>query len=179
MYDLITRFINGLNDPLLTGLAQLIDNDFFYGGMLIGLLLGLERDNDKRGKVILALVMALLVSLALKEAFHTNRPCDELLAKIPCPDGYAFPSIHTILAFTLAAAFLYRPNYGVYLLFALMVAASRIYLGVHTLEDVAASLALAVIVYVFADRVWERQRRNIQRALEWIGKTSGRAFHGR
>ena len=154
-YDIITRSINGLNDPALTLIAQVIDSDFIFTLMVLGLLM-LEKDGTKRKKVFVALLAAFLLTVALKSAFHIQRPCTELLAKIPCPMGYAFPSAHAMVAFTLAVAFLYRPNYWAYLGFALIVAASRIYLGVHSLEDVAGSLALSVILYNSIDHVWRK-----------------------
>lgn len=152
-YDTITQGINQFNEPVLTVLASLIHDNIIFLVLLVGLLLLGER-GERTKKILVALVFVALLSLGLKEAFQIERPCNELITKVPCPESYSFPSIHATLAFTLAIAFLYRSNYWIYIAFALLVAASRIYLGVHTFEDVAASLALAAVSYSFIDRIW-------------------------
>jgi len=48
-------------------------------------------------------------------------------------------------------AFLNKKNYPLFLLFGMFTAFTRLHLGVHTLEDVAAALPVAFLSYYIAD----------------------------
>ena len=68
-----------------------------------------------------------------------------------CPTSYSFPSIHAAAAFALMLSFINKQSYPVYLLFGLFVSFTRIYLGVHQLEDITASLAIAAVCFYAFD----------------------------
>ena len=61
------------------------------------------------------------------------------------------PSGHAAIAFTLMIAFIGKRPFPFYWAFALLVAYTRFYLGVHTFEDLAAALVLAPVAYQSAD----------------------------
>ena len=64
------------------------------------------------------------------------------------------PSMHALLAFTLAIAAIGNRSFAIYLIYAIFIAISRVYLGVHTISDIAAGLALAFFACVLAEMLW-------------------------
>jgi membrane-associated phospholipid phosphatase len=102
--------------------------------------------------LLIAMVAELLLNLALKSAFARARPpAAEALVHA---GGYAFPSGHSMASatFALALAVIAWPTRWrvpaalLAATFALLMGASRIYLGVHWLTDVLAAWAMAVAV---------------------------------
>jgi membrane-associated phospholipid phosphatase len=102
--------------------------------------------------LFIAMVAELLLNVALKSAFARARPpAAEALVHA---GGYAFPSGHAMASATFALALVViawptRWRVPVALLaaaFALLMGASRIYLGVHWLTDVLAGWAMAVAI---------------------------------
>ena len=151
--DLITQLAYALNSGWLAALNLLIDNDAIYLFILLAVVLLGERRPQKFAKIIFALVLALLVGYAIKNAFAIERPCVSL--SLPyCPNDYSFPSLHALTAFVVMIAFLNKKSYWFYSLFALFISFTRLSLAVHSFRDIAGSLALALIVYHIADISW-------------------------
>ncbi len=102
--------------------------------------------------LLIAMVAELLLNLALKSAFARARP--PLAGALVHAGGYAFPSGHAMASatFALALAVIAWPTRWrvpaalLAAAFALLMGASRIYLGVHWLTDVLAGWAMAVAV---------------------------------
>ena len=155
VYDSISRFIAVLDYEWLTVLALLIHNSVLFL-IMIAVLAFWESEPQRRNKILMALLVVLILSVAIKEVLQFPRPCEEIVGKIACPLGNSFPSVHAALAFTLAVAFLNKPSYWYNLAFALIVAFTRIYLGVHLLGDIAASLVVAIIGFSVVDRIWRK-----------------------
>ena len=152
--DLITESISSINNSLLTQISALLDNEIIFGAIIILFAIAScwkDKDRNKIKKIAIALILALIVGYALKNIYNVERPCEIIPAKIECPTDSSFPSLHAILAFTLMISLLDRKRYILYLIFALFVAFTRIYLGVHTFVDIAASLALSAIIYGIVD----------------------------
>lgn len=101
------------------------------------------------------LVLLLIVTLALLAPFkllvHEPRPplvSDEIRSIGGEADMKSFPSGHTTLAFAYAAMLsqVFNRGWSIYLYtFALLIAVSRIYLGMHYPLDVAAGAGLGLI----------------------------------
>lgn len=139
-----------LNDAVigsLAGLALILAATLFFS------------EQKRLPFVFSALVIALLLGLAFKPFLQQERPCLAAPGKIPCPPDYSLPSLHALLAFTLAIVSLGSRSFAAYFPFALFVAYSRLYLGVHTLPQVAAGLALAFFACVLCELCY--------RALGW------------
>ncbi|MFD7341793.1 phosphatase PAP2 family protein [Streptomyces violascens] len=96
-----------------------------------------------------AMVLAYVVNAAIKSVFTEPRPCralphDFLIEKCPPLDDYAFPSNHTTVAAAAAVAlFLVNRRLGIVAsVFALLMAASRVYVGAHYPHDVLVALVV-------------------------------------
>lgn len=96
-----------------------------------------------------------VLNVALKEIFQVPRPIGQpgvRSIRLETADGYSFPSGHTQCAASLAASFgTYFKKYWIYILGGIsiiMVALSRLYLGVHTPADVICG-AITGICWVF------------------------------
>lgn len=97
--------------------------------------------------ILVALVIGYFFSEAIKLLFARPRPGDILdIGFFMEETGYSFPSGHSIASFS--AFSILGVKYGYIYLFiflALMVAISRIYLGVHYPSDVLVGSALGII----------------------------------
>jgi membrane-associated phospholipid phosphatase len=103
-----------------------------------------------------------LAVTALKETFDRARPpvADPTVSAVgTVPDSASFPSGHSATAFAAAVAvgMLYPRLRWPLLALAALVAASRVYLGVHYVTDVAAGTVLGIAVGVAT--AWVVRRR--------------------
>lgn len=156
--DALTLAISSLNHPLVTEAALLLNGSLGFIIAIAALLLFFEPRWEKRAKVALVIAVALLFSVALKEVVKAERPCAVLPAKLDCPGDFSFPSNHASVAFALMLAFINKPTYPIYVVFALFTAFSRVYLGVHTMEDVFAGLVIAPLAYQTVEILWKRKK---------------------
>jgi membrane-associated phospholipid phosphatase len=138
----------GVELPWLTEVSQLLNNEFIFVILILGIVLIAEQRNEKRVKIIVALVIAAMMGLALKNIYRIDRICSN---ELNCPVDYAFPSGHSIAAFTIMIAFLDKKHYPLFLAFGFFVSFTRLHLGVHTFEDVAAALPIAILAYHIVD----------------------------
>jgi len=135
-------------------LAQILDSPYSFFA-IIGIAIFLSEPRwEKRGKIVLALLIAGGMALLAKNLIMEPRPCIGGDSLIQCPLDYSLPSGHAAIAFTLLIAFIGKRSFPFYWIFALLVAYTRFYLGVHTFEDLAAALVLAPIAYQLADIIW-------------------------
>ncbi|MBN2122182.1 phosphatase PAP2 family protein [Candidatus Micrarchaeota archaeon] len=148
-------------EPLMQALlflSQAIGNEIVFCIILGAMVLLTEKRPQKRKKIVLAILITFLMVLLLKNIFAVERPC--IAGGDGCPDlffpDYSFPSGHAAMAFIVMIAFLDKPSFPFFWLFAFLVSFSRLLLGVHTFEDIAASLVLAPISYSLTDFVWRR-----------------------
>ncbi len=101
----------------------------------------------------IAMVLAYGVNDAVKSVFTEVRPCrvlphDFLIEKCPPLDDYAFPSNHTTVAAAAAVAlFLVDRRLGaIAAIAALMMGASRVYVGAHYPHDVLVAFVTGAVV---------------------------------
>lgn len=157
MVDQITIAIESLNFPIVTDVAVLLNGTLFFGVCLLALLAFFEPRNEKRLKVVRVMILAFILAISLKEIMKVPRPCTEIPSKLICPEDYGFPSNHAAVAFALMIAFINKPTYPFFLAFAVFVSFTRVYLGMHSVDDVLAGLVVAPIAYQLVDLLWKKQ----------------------
>jgi len=123
------------------------DGWLWYGLGLILLVYGGEQRFAAIGAAGSSAVAGIFLFRALKHTSRRKRPCEiepHCWAFVLPPDKYSFPSGHSITAFAVAVTLgLFYPFLQPCLLaLALLIAASRIVLGMHFLSDVIAGSAL-------------------------------------
>ncbi|RKD21025.1 hypothetical protein BEP19_15195 [Ammoniphilus oxalaticus] len=132
--------------------------------LLVGLLL-LFKSSRKAGiYTAVAILTAALVQYVLKILFARPRPLvDPIDLLIEMPTSYSFPSGHTLISFSAAAALaLFFPRMGgVALVIALIIGISRVYLRVHFVSDVffGALFGLAISYGLARLKKWDEARR--------------------
>jgi undecaprenyl-diphosphatase len=136
---------------LFAAVSRLGDGVFWYGLMLaLPLLYG-------TAGAVVALQMAaagvagLLIYRLLKERLVRERPCNlnpRIRAGARALDRYSFPSGHTLhaVAFTLIAVGAFPALGWLLMPFAVLVAMSRVILGLHYPSDVAAGALLGALL---------------------------------
>ena len=136
---------------LFRGVSRLGDGVVWYVLMAaMPLLIGLERWREGLQaslQMLLAGAAGLLLYKLLKKKLVRERPFIGLIGiecAMPPLDRYSFPSGHTLHAVTFTAiAISYVPQLAVVLVpYALLVAASRVVLGLHYPTDVLAGAVL-------------------------------------
>lgn len=160
----IIRSIQSISSPLFDVLFEL----FTILGeetLVIPLLALLYWAVDKRfGEFVgFSIFTSYLFNNALKDIFKSPRPIGEEGIRVlreSTATGYSFPSGHAqgAAAFwgSLAAYLKRRSGYLLSMVIILLVALSRLYLGVHYLEDVIAGVLLGLLVVLLCRFLFER-----------------------
>ncbi|MBI5226561.1 phosphatase PAP2 family protein [Candidatus Micrarchaeota archaeon] len=106
--------------------------------------------------------VTLAASWALKLFFHQARPCLTQAALVACPPDFGFPSGHAALSGLLLIAGMGSPWTLLFAPLGLLIGYSRVFLGVHTPEQVLAGFALSLVIYLLIWRVspWEKKGKN-------------------
>jgi len=105
-----------------------------------------------------AVVIALLLGYGFKVFLQVERPCVQAPGKVECPSDFSLPSLHALLAFTICTVAVGGRSFPFYLLYAVFISFSRVYLGVHTIPQVMAGLALAFFACVFTEMLWRAMK---------------------
>ena len=154
MLEKIQLMRNPFFDSLFIGITVL--GEEYFAIAVICLVLWCV--NKQAGyRIGLAYITSWFLNFSLKELFHIPRPFELDKSIIPLrPEtatGFSFPSGHTQSISSLSTAVMscFRKKwiYAVGAILMLSMAWSRLYLGVHTLMDVAGG-ALVGIVWIFA-----------------------------
>lgn len=153
----VFKFINQcLANPITDFLMPLVTIDLhlkiFYA--LCILLLLWKGDRRLRYAVIASIIAVVatdqIASSLLKPLFDRPRPCQSFVVHllVPCGKGFSFPSSHAANLFGQAFLFrVIRPSYARYLIpLAVIVALSRVFVGVHYPLDILAGAALGTII---------------------------------
>ncbi|MFJ3175389.1 phosphatase PAP2 family protein, partial [Streptomyces roseus] len=102
--------------------------------------------------------------LLLKLVVREDRPCQSLhvtvLETCPAPGDWSFPSNHAAIASAAAIALLFvsRRLGTIALIAALLMAASRVWVGVHYPHDALAGLAIGALVAATCTRAIHRRQ---------------------
>jgi len=107
---------------------------------------------------VLAFSLFRLAGEIIKEGVAIPRACwqNEIKTLIPCPDSFSFPSGHALGAAMMAMiiSFIYRRKQIIALVWtvALLIASSRVIVGVHSPIDVVGGMILGS---VFGFVIWK------------------------
>jgi len=154
-------------DAVMVFVTKLGDAGILW--IAIGLILAVIPKTRKCGVLVLIsmAVSFLFGNIILKNVIGRARPfhVDNTVALlIPEPSEYSFPSGHTLNGFTASVMiFLHYKKPGIVaILFAALIAFSRMYLFVHYPTDILGGIALgiadAVLVYMVAKKVLGRKK---------------------
>jgi membrane-associated phospholipid phosphatase len=173
--EMIYFTVNGLNSPIADFLAPFVTdlgNGWF--AVIIAAVLTLF-SYRKAFLVVTSWGITAIVAQILKFIFDAPRPklyFKEQLKQIHFVKAvdilsfHSFPSGHTVTAFSLAVLFTYwskNKAWGpVFLLYAVMVGYSRMYLSEHFFEDVTAGSVIGMVVTVIW-LYWLDNKKFIQR----------------
>lgn len=151
-------------DPFVCAWTHLGDRGVLF--LLLGVgLLAAPRTRPVGVRVLLALLLGgLCTNLALKPLVARPRPwlrVEGLSALVWEGDPCSFPSGHTTAAFAFAGAVLWsgggaRWQKAVSLLLAVLMGASRLYVGVHYPTDVLAGLLVGLGAGRLSCWLWQR-----------------------
>ncbi len=116
---------------------------YYYPLIVLMALFGLYFFRHK--KIFLAaLLFSAVVAQAAKPLYDEPRPC----AGAPsCPESTGFPSVHAAAAGVFAIASIGSPAFVFAAPFSVLLAYSRVYADVHSVEQVFAGYALGLMVY--------------------------------
>jgi undecaprenyl-diphosphatase len=160
----ITHFIANQRIELFTILSVYVDY-YLYFILPLSLLLFYKKVGKKRMLSLLIGLMLVYISVSsIKNIYKQPRPCDEY-TKVWCPSDYSFPSGHSAVAFAFAFFSLGTGAFPFYYASAFIVVLSRIYLGVHTLNDVVGGAVVGIFMYHVAEKV-------VEACLRYAGEAS-------
>ncbi|BFV56778.1 phosphatase PAP2 family protein [Kitasatospora sp. CMC57] len=124
----------------------------------------------------LIVVAAYLVNLVLKSLVAEVRPCQQLSGSLPLeacppPGDWSFPSNHSVIAFAAATGlwFAWRALGWACGVAALLMAASRVWVGAHYPHDVLAGALVGILVAVPLALL-------AGRAAPWVERARGGPF---
>ena len=165
----IIRAIQSIANPFLDGLFQFITM-FGEEAILIPLIAVIYwAFNKKMGEYIAyASLTSVLVNGAIKDIFKAKRPIGEpgiRSLKIETATGYSFPSGHTqgTASFWGAIAIYLKKNYmyGISGLIIVLVAISRLYLGVHYPKDVLFGAIFGILTSFITYKLFNKVNNKI------------------
>lgn len=126
-----------------------------FGMIWLGLILLSSLHNKTQflaQKLLIALLLATIICQVMIKTFvKRNRPCQtfhDIKMLVAIPSDYSFPSGHTASSFACATVICYYfPKIGIFfLILALLMGFSRLYLFVHYFSDVCAGMILGILV---------------------------------
>ena len=109
---------------------------------------------------LLALLFGNIINSHMKEFFELSRPLDSEISKLYGADGYGYPSGHsqTGMLYSWLIYMFAQKYWPLCLIAAFLMAASRIYLGVHYFSDTVGGLICGFGVVVAATGIYGHVR---------------------
>jgi len=160
--------LHNFSQPWLDAFFRFVTRtgDLLLAIPVLTIVIYLWRRSERRTAILymISVITYPLLGLWLKELF--GRPRQLIFPPLVEESTASFPSGHTltaVAAYGLAAAFLWQRGHKAWSILAviwlLLIALSRIYLGAHYPSDVLASLALGVILNIIVLSVDRRLKQ--------------------
>ncbi|GMQ56685.1 phosphatase PAP2 family protein [Vallitalea sediminicola] len=154
--DLMKNIRSDFLDSIFTNI--IFQKSMYIWIILIVVLLCIKKTRKLGIVAGISFVVTLIVGeIILKNIIDRARPfitynLDVIVKK---PTSFSFPSGSTALSFAVFGAFLFSKNkYGIVIyVFAVIIAFSRIYLGLHYFSDVVGGMVLGIVLAYWVDRV--------------------------
>ena len=147
---------------ILLYLSLLLNQDMLFipAVLLVAFLI------DK--KAVYFVIAAIILIVLVKPIIAEQRPCFYYLS---CESGYGFPSGHATLLAALAFSQIKKKSFIPLLLLAIFVGYTRVFLGVHTPEQVFAGFGLAALILEMSKIMkwsyeWEYELRHIKNIFD-------------
>ena len=145
----------GLQNGLLDWLIPIITDPYSWGPLMFLFAAALILMDPKKGVMVIVLSVAavalsdMITHQVFKAYFERVRPCGSLPdvhLLVGCTNSYSLPSSHVVNSFTLSVvmSWHYRKLMIPIMACALLVAFSRIYVGVHFPTDVLAGMIIGI-----------------------------------
>lgn len=165
-------FLNGKHNAFFDVLMDWVSWKFTWIPFYLFLLILIWKKNNWKSFLLIILFIAILIAICdqasthlFKEVFERYRPCHNLeigsMIHLTgnCGGQYGFLSSHAANTFALASfiGLLFKKRKWLFglLLWALLIAYSRVYLGVHYPADVVAGAMLGVVAGYSVFRVYK------------------------
>lgn len=161
-YFINKTLANPVTDFMMPFITELNHWKIFYAIMFLYLLIG----GGKRGRIV-AIGLILLVATSdqissnlIKNAVERIRPCNvlpDVRLLVGCTQSFSFPSSHAVNNFA-GAVFLshFYPKFTIsFYIGAFLMAASRVFVGVHYPSDVLFGIAIGVLIGMLFVFLWD------------------------
>ncbi|MDF1657334.1 MAG: phosphatase PAP2 family protein [Verrucomicrobiales bacterium] len=130
-------------------------------------------NKESGNRVAMLTLLAAILTLFFKDLFQDSRPPIELAVSNLRPDSYGLPSGHTLMAIVFWGSLAVETrNRWILVIAAIMIPGitlSRLYLGVHDLEDILGGLVIGGLLLT-AFLLWKRCRLNCcSETTLWVG----------
>lgn len=165
----VALFFKGAKLPILDAVLSTITN---FGVVVVVILLVPSIVLYKKNKKLVyllwfTLVISFILSFIIKLLVLRQRPMEEFIYPLINIINYSFPSMHALVIFSLLPLLVkYLPKWKhFWVLFAFLIAFSRIYFGFHFLSDVVFGIIAGYFVGDFLLKLYEKKNYGKNRKL--------------
>ncbi len=185
----VTSFLSSFSQNSLVRLLDVPIADAYFVFLvlpLVFLVLALyfyfvKKDVKTVKVLLLSLLLAGVLSIALKSIYHEARPCAGLLE---CNSDFGFPSSHASVTFAIAFALIGTEMFLPALIFALYASIMRVLTGLHSFPQIVAGAVLGVISAILIrdlliknlEKVKQARNESIRQVVHFLSAVFGIAL---